>query len=163
MKTCNISLVFLLALVHVAVGQTLSRSVLGTTGSTQDQLSYTVGETVIQTAEAMDTLLTQGFQQPDVLSGTFVDPLMGLTAYVLYPNPTSGNLSLELTTEGRREFSAEIVDVHGRIVLAPLKLVVETQSVTTFDVSHLATAGYVLLLRNREERVVKGIRFQKVD
>ena len=49
--------------------QTISRSVIGATGSVHPQLSYSTGEVAIATGTAAGSIFTQGFQQPDVFTG----------------------------------------------------------------------------------------------
>lgn len=49
--------------------QTISRSVIGATGSVHPQLSSTTGEVAIATGTAAGSIFTQGFQQPDAFTG----------------------------------------------------------------------------------------------
>jgi len=67
----NISILLLLFVSSMSYGQvTISRQVIGSTGSfatgTSMTLSSTVGEAVVQSLFSVNNILTQGFQQPSV-------------------------------------------------------------------------------------------------
>ena len=144
-------------------GQTLSRSVIGATGSVNNQLSYTVGETVIETGSSGMLVLTQGFQQPDKLTGTFNDPLLGNVKFILYPNPTQDQLILELTIDKPQKFGVEMIDLRGRRVGALRELAPASQVMEIFSVESLAEGTYVLLLKNASGQILEQMRFRKLD
>lgn len=165
MKIHSYILLMLLGIGSISIcpAQTLSRSFIGTTGSTHQQLSYTVGETVINTGTTNNEVLTQGFQQGEKIIGTFIDPLLGETTFVLYPNPTTEKLILEIDTDQRRKLQVEFIDIRGRRVI-PIQKVETGQALPhEFDVSSFATATYILLLKNEAGQPLKSIRFEKLD
>ncbi len=153
----------LLGLGFWSQAQTLSRSVLSSTGSTHPQLSATVGETVIHTASAGNLVLTQGFQQPDVLTGTFIDPQGGETAFLLYPNPSREALVLEVDTKNRQLLQVSFVDMQGRTVIPDQAIEARQDLSHTFEVGSLASGNYLLVLKTKEGLLLKSLRFQKVD
>ncbi|RMG24416.1 MAG: hypothetical protein D6730_12745 [Bacteroidetes bacterium] len=142
--------------------QSLSRSILGAAGSANEQLSYTVGETVIQQVQTGTLVLSQGFQQPDQLVGTFVDPLGQAVEFRLYPTPTRRELTLELNSQ--RSFLLEIVllDARGRQVRPLQRLQLQQQQSLQLPVDKLAAGSYTLLLQ-ADGRRLQSLRFQKVD
>ena len=147
----------------LAPAQTLSRSVIGSTGSVNELLSYTVGETVIETGSSGTLILTQGFQQPDKLIGTFSDPILGHASFTLYPNPASERLMLEIQTNQPRFLQIQISDIRGR-QMSPVKRI-ETGLGTphSFDVNSFASGTYLLLIKNEQGTLLKGLRFVKMD
>lgn len=101
------------ALASSVCGQSLSREVLSTNGGHQTaggiSLSWTIGETVIPTFKAGNSLLTQGFEQPESFIQTeFISPkplCAGSTVVVSFIASGiigSGNI-----------FSAELSDQNG--------------------------------------------------
>jgi hypothetical protein len=69
----------------------------GTTGSSANlQLSWTVGEPMVETFSASGTILTQGFHQSKLVI-TAIDPIpfAGFELEV-YPNPTSGEVNIKV-------------------------------------------------------------------
>ncbi|MEZ4828503.1 MAG: T9SS type A sorting domain-containing protein [Bacteroidia bacterium] len=143
--------------------QTLSRSVISSTSSSKEQLSFTTGETVIATGNSGTTILTQGFHQPDRITGTFVDPLLGTTTFMLYPVPATETLNLEIQTDKRRVFLVDFTDVRGRSVGATRRIETDTNATTEFQVSSFASGAYFLLLRNEDGQLLKSLRFRKTD
>jgi hypothetical protein len=69
----------------------------GATGSSANlQLSWTVGEPMVETFSANGTILTQGFHQSKlVVTAIDPNPLAGFELEV-YPNPTSGELTIKV-------------------------------------------------------------------
>jgi hypothetical protein len=92
---------FLMAIIALPVfmnAQSLSPQVISSTGgyatSPSGSLSYTVGEmTMVQTFSAGNTILTQGFQQPnDNITGLLDLTTDEFGSFVIYPNPAVDNL-----------------------------------------------------------------------
>ncbi len=82
-------------------------SAAGGSGSGSNvQLSWTVGEPVIETFTGSSAILTQGFHQSKLLV-TALDPMLfpGLTLTV-FPNPVSSSLQLEVTGEVMSDLSS---------------------------------------------------------
>ncbi|MEM6347267.1 MAG: T9SS type A sorting domain-containing protein [Bacteroidota bacterium] len=148
---------------NMASAQTISRSVIATTGSSNEQLSYTLGETVIETASSGTIILTQGFQQPEQVSGTYLDPDWGTLTYLLYPNPTQAELVLEISSSKAQRLRVSFCDVKGKIVMGAPDLFVTQQTETSYEVGHFAAGTYVLLLQNEGGGLVQSIRFVKTN
>ncbi len=75
--------------------------------------------------------------------------------YLCYPNPTKGNLYIELSPDVKCQ-SVEIYDIDGRLV----ETFPETSQQTTIDISGLNTGMYIVKLRTAdgkeyEERIIK--------
>ena len=144
-------------------GQTLSHSVIGSTGSIKSTLTYTVGETVIQTGKTGTIILAQGFHQPDNPVGTATDPFLGKFSYKLYPNPVQEELILDVEPQQPVQLRVEITDIRGRRVMNPKEWELSANMRTTFDVSTYATGVYTLTLYLESGKGAKSFRFRKVD
>lgn len=155
-----LSMALLLSL-HLCQGQSISRSVISSGGSNNDQLSSTLGESVIATASGSDLILAQGFQQPDELWATSADPLLGKATFRLYPNPTREKLILEIESEESRKIAVEFIDMRGRKVSKALPIEIGSNSEHTFDVSNYAVGTYMLLLKDGNGKILNSFRFQK--
>ena len=151
----------LLLTLNICQGQSLSRSVISSGGSNNDLLSYTLGESVTATASGSDLTLAQGFQQPDELWATSVDPLLGKATFRLYPNPTREKLILEIESEESRKIGVEFIDVRGRKVSKVLPIEIGSSTEHTFDVSSYAVGTYLLLLKDGSGKILNSFRFQK--
>ncbi len=98
----------------------MGQEVVSTSGDYHENangsVSWTLGETVIETFAAGDFQLTQGFQQGDISVSTLVnDPSLNF-AIDAYPNPTSGYVNLELDLEETKGISYMLLNMGGRLL-----------------------------------------------
>ena len=123
-------IIFLLGLVGFSQAQlTIERQVIGTTGHYGQvgpmSISYTMGELITKTAITTNgtLILTQGFQQPDT-AGNLVSidqPIAFPVEYIIYPNPTTGVLKVELTSDKSATVVMDVYDMRGRKTSVPIQ------------------------------------------
>lgn len=78
--------------------------------------SFTLGQgSLNQTFSAGTFILTQGFQQPDLLS-TGMAPVTPRGSVATFPNPSNGSFFLEYDLESNAEVTVEAFNVLGEIV-----------------------------------------------
>lgn len=101
-------------------GSCFSQQVVSSAGGqgsgTNVQLSWTVGETMIETFAGTSAILTQGFHQSKLLV-TAVKPLVypGISLEV-FPNPVTSALQLQVKGEEIPELMVRLFDMNGRVV-----------------------------------------------
>ena len=146
---------------HSGYAQTISQSVIGATGSTNEQLSHTVGEPIVFTGQTAGLVLTQGFHQPfaTVVTGVETPPIS--TQVTFFPNPISGQITLQLETAGRFTLQIELMNLDGK-QLAPLQ-VWEGFGVgqTSVDLGSLPDGIYLINLQDRKGRLLKAVKAMK--
>ena len=144
--------------------QTISRQVIGAAGSNNETLSYTVGEMAIETAVSGSFILTQGFHQPEDGTVSIDKPLSFQVDYRLYPNPTRDLMTLTLTGSESASILVGMTDLRGREVqqTQSLQLIPGTTELS-LDVSTLATASYMLMIKSESGEILQTIRFNKLD
>jgi gliding motility-associated-like protein len=125
----------LLLVSSIVVGQvTISRQVIGSTGSysvgSNLTLSSTVGETVVQSHFSTSTILTQGFQQSDTLLAE--DSIVVVTYEVINES-----------CRGMNNGSIFISDVTG-VVGSYSFIVTEIDNTTELDETTLGTGSYIV-------------------
>ena len=79
-------------------------------------ISWTLGETVVETFKADEIILTQGFHQPalTVVSIDEIDaPGYNITAF---PNPTKSFITLNVETEDFENLRFGLYDFNGRLI-----------------------------------------------
>lgn len=107
------NLIFILSvfLTIKAVTQQISPQVIATGGNINQQanaqISYTIGEPVIQTITDGNTTLTQGYQQPHYYITLLPQYQNIFPNITVYPNPTSNQLQIMFNSE--KEFKANIL------------------------------------------------------
>ncbi len=125
-----------------AAGQSLS-PVVATSGdyyiSSAGSLSWTIGELSTETYQAGGHVLTQGFQQPHVMTvtGLKIDPVVSA-----YPNPVRETLFVKTGEPG--EYRLEIFNLQGQRVVDLLSQGTTTESMHLIDVRGIRPALYLL-------------------
>ena len=152
------SFIFILATVVFAQGQSLEPEVLAVGGSHDEipgaSFSWTVGEmTVVSTASAPTTILTQGFHQPFAIGIVGIEDRDPNGGYVLgadlsiYPNPTAEILHLRSKFTENVVLHSRVIDLQGKEVYTSneQKLSAGVQ-VTAFNLAGLAQGSYIFQL-----------------
>ena len=116
MKKTSFILAMLLCIYTFA--QQTSPQVIATSGNVSQQsnaiISYTVGESVIQTATDGTTILTQGYQQPHY-NITLIPQEQNTTPNItVFPNPTTDRLQLSFDIEKETKVIISLYDAIGR-------------------------------------------------
>lgn len=125
----------------------------GNASGTGGSVSYSVGQVFNTTAFGSNGSVSEGVQQPfeiSVLSG--VD-ITGIDLYyAVYPNPTSGKLTLKLdasTTTNIQSMSYQLYDVNGKMLRNDRLKEFET----SIDMSDFVSATYFLKVTNINKEV----------
>jgi hypothetical protein len=118
---CLFSLLFQLS----ALAQTVKPDVISSAGgsfeTTGRQVSWTLGEPAIAAYAASNAMLSQGFQQPEIIvESGFSDPDIQLSIKV-YPVPAGNRITLEFS-EIPEGLSVELYNLQGtRIYAGPVR------------------------------------------
>lgn len=164
------SLVFTLAVMCFGLGlqaQSLERQVIGSAGGFEVEngysLSFTVGEPVVETAISGTLVLTQGFQQPDDISVGINDVAKIKMDYLIFPNPTIDQLTVQLTSDKVVEVYISLHDMLGRkFDQLDRKVLVDGVAQQQYDLSILAAANYMLVLTDKEGNQLGQFKIQKL-
>ncbi len=119
-------------------------------------ISWTLGETVIETYSSADMILTQGFQQPVIVVSTMTEEPDLEFQFTAFPNPTSADVTISTNTGQTQSLKYRIYDVQGRLVSSNNLLGTETR--VAFD--DLQPGTYFLKI-TRNEKPVKTFKIMK--
>ena len=115
-------------------------------------ISYSIGQVVYTSAQGSNGNVNQGVQQPyDVGVVTGIEEA-GINLSV-FPNPTSGLLTLTVADEDASLLSYQLFDASGRLVDSKNKL----NPTNTISLDGYATGVYTLSV-SRENKQVKSFR-----
>jgi len=150
MQRFYLLLFYLLAPVALLYAQSVSPEVLstaGASGSTSDAtISWTLGQTAVQTLTTDDAILTQGFHQPLIRVQRYDKIQTDDLSFKVYPNPTSEFLRIEMPTyEGYRQLT--LLDSESRDLRTAT---VESESIE-FSVADLPAGIYYLRIGSDEQ------------
>lgn len=144
----------LLAMSYCGISQSLSHDVIGTAGGENAQLSWTMGELATMTFTSTNEILTQGFQQAELIRVSTRNWQNDFQVSA-YPNPFDQFVNIEKDTQ--EELLVECVDLLGR-VLHQERL---TDNVQSIDLSQLASSIYFLKIYNQNGQFIHLIKIQK--
>jgi hypothetical protein len=147
--------------------QSLSPQVIASAGAYFDNgtvsLSWTLGEPVIETHTSVNVILTQGFQQPDLLPVGIKNVSMEDLFIKMYPNPTFNIVKLDLKYSNTSTIDLQLVNALGQIIKTD-KINVEKnkQNNFQFDLSELASGVYQVRLTDKG-KLLNTYKIQKFD
>lgn len=170
--------VFLCLLIFCCIqevnSQSISSSVIGTTGSSNEKLSFTTGETIIFDGKYENIIIggnnenvtiLQGFQQTE---GTIKVTGLGSEQfdlnYKIYPNPAQKYIKLSVLTDSTESESldATIFDTNGKKIFT-IRSINLNKKETQFDISNLKSGIYLLRVHLSSGETLKTFRFVKMS
>lgn len=164
MKKLSFLFIILLNLWAVPAGlqaQQIYSSVAASGGNASGaggSVSYSVGQTFYVTAFGTNGSVSQGVQQPYEISViTGIDDIFGIDLnFSVYPNPTSGMLTLKVENDELNDFSYELFDISGRKIRIEKLMDRETR----IDMADLNSSTYILrvIKANKEVKSFKIIK-----
>lgn len=106
------------ALPFFGMAQSVDQQVIASAGEHFDngttQLSWTLGEVMIDTYDNGTNILTQGFHQTE-LTVTAIEETLADIRMNLYPNPTSEYLNIDLGNNDK-DINLSLYDMSGKII-----------------------------------------------
>jgi hypothetical protein len=152
----KVLLLFLLCGLSFAVrSQSLTPFVVSTSGAFfsngAGMLSTTIGElAAVTTLTSAGNFLTQGFQQPWDFSVSVPEIEKNGIAFDVFPNPSSGNFTLALNTEGDSKIMITVYDVLGKAVYAESVYHISGYSSHEINLEKMAEGVYMLEVANTD-------------
>ncbi|MBK7475960.1 MAG: T9SS type A sorting domain-containing protein [Haliscomenobacter sp.] len=131
--------------------QTIDRKVIASAGASRIvgplQVDFTVGEPATATAASGALIVTQGFQQGDLVI-TDVHDLAHTLVYRVFPNPTTGEVRLELQGQGLN-LLAQVIHFEGKPIPGFRRTFKGSGNLEgSFDLSTLPSGMYAIILRD---------------
>ena len=113
-----LTIISLIVLPFVGVAQSITPEVIASAGEHYDngtvQLSWTLGEVMIDTYDNGTNILTQGFHQTQLTVTSIEENLADVTMN-LYPNPTSEYLNISLRNN-QNDINLQVYDMTGKLI-----------------------------------------------
>ncbi|MBK8968907.1 MAG: T9SS type A sorting domain-containing protein [Lewinellaceae bacterium] len=144
-----------------STAQSLSPEVVASSGehyaTGTAQMSWTLGEAVIETYATSGAVLTQGFHQTQLMVVAVNNPAAAFRVSV-FPNPTAGMVSIE-APETVELTSLSLSDAGGRVVT--LRQTLPQQAQHSLDLSGFPAGTYYLRLRAKDQNAVQTFKIIK--
>lgn len=141
--------------------QSLSPEVIATAGdhfsSGEAQLSWTIGEPVIELFEAHGLILTQGFHQTNLLV-TAVESVIANLSVKVFPNPVANHLTID-GQELPEDFRLDFTDAIGRPLQQQL---LPSGSTIQMNLSSYPSGMYLLRLSSKKNQTTQTFKILKL-
>ncbi|MBI1288667.1 MAG: T9SS type A sorting domain-containing protein [Flavobacteriales bacterium] len=149
------------ALPFFGMAQSVDQQVIASAGEHFDngttQLSWTLGEVMIDTYDNGTNILTQGFHQTE-LTVTAIEETLANIRMNLYPNPTSEFLNIDLGNNDK-DINLQLFDMSGKLIHQAVIYAYQNRFV--LPMNEVATGKYLVQMRtddgkfNTTHRVLK--------
>ena len=137
-----------------------AQEVVSSAGTTQQvagyEVSWTLGESVIQTFTSGSDILTQGFHQTKLVVTAIDEPSRLVSELKVYPNPTSDYVMIHFNSE-LKDKHYSLYDITGKMIR--LNSISETD--TQIDVSTLASGTYLLQIGAEKTNQIQSFKIVK--
>lgn len=162
MKAITLCTLLIQGIGSITNAQTITPDIITTSGgffiSANSSLSWTLGEPVMETDVAANSLLTQGFQQSQ-MSSVAVNKIADETDISVYPNPVSDLVVINIRSTENSILKAELTDVLGKMFFQDKLL----QQITTIDMRTFADGLYFLKLLSEDGKIHKTVKVEKIN
>lgn len=144
------------------MAQSITPEVIASAGDHFDngtnQLSWTLGEVVIDTYDNGSNILTQGFHQTQ-LTVTSVEEALADIRLNMYPNPTSEFLNIDLGNN-KSDIELRLFDMGGKLVLQDKIEAYQTNYV--LPMNKVATGNYLIQMNSVDGKMNSTHKVMKV-
>jgi hypothetical protein len=138
--------------------QTNSLQVVGSAGNTatsgNTQLTWTIGEPIVNTASNTNNVLTQGFNQGALII-TAIDDLKNMSV-TIQPNPTSDFAIINLDEKNLSDAHYILTDLNGKVIQQ--NKIVNKQTSVSFQELADATYFVQVITNNQKAKTFKVIK-----
>jgi len=163
MKHFTLSICFALIALN-ALGQSISKQVIGSSGEELSndtyKVNFTVGETIvgmIENGEVIHQGFWAGISEDNTLTvETLVDAEEELS---IYPNPVINVLQIKFKLQEVQNYTTQLYDLNGKQIFN-LKPIVQGQ-IVQMDISHLSGGMYLLMVTDKTSNYNKSFKILK--
>jgi len=135
-----IVVIIVLTSMQAALCQQVISSAGTTASGSSVQLSWTVGETIIETFTGTTVIVTQGFHQGKLTITAIESEALPSITITVFPNPVNDKLKIEFSDFNTEKYFFELTDIKSRIVYKGM-IVTNPQ---TIDMNPVTSGIYLL-------------------
>lgn len=120
-------------------------------------VAYSVGQLAYTTITGSNESIAQGVQQPVEIFTLGVEEIVMNISLTAFPNPTTENLTLQISNYNNEKLSYQLFDIQGKQLNNGQIVAWQTQ----IDMNSLPTATYFLNIVNQENKKVQSFKIIK--
>ncbi len=138
------------------IAQTVTPSVIITSGTLTKgedaSLSWTIGESLVESYGEEDLLLLQGFNETEDYITAITDDSFGEAGIMVYPTKTSDFVNVIFTEAPENDYRGEFIDMGGKVVLS----VVLDAITNEINVKEFSYGMYLLRIISEDQLVIEA-------
>jgi hypothetical protein len=147
---------------HIGFSQTLSPDVFTTSGdyftSTNNSLSWTIGECITETYSSTNNILTQGFQQSKYNITSVNEITNSIFSVIVYPNPASNFINISSQSTELKKMKVEFLDISGKLIHSE-----SFQNNARLNISEYSNSLYILHVYDDNNGLIKTFKLEKTN
>jgi hypothetical protein len=162
-KKHNILYLFLLV-ANALFAQKITSQVIDASGGTHRangySMTYSIGQTAVETLKSANYIITQGFQQANqnTMIDTKDEPQQPDFQATIFPNPTQDVLNLSIENTNEKGFRIALYNLAGQQI-SQSSFLGNTHQI---EVSQLPVGEYILRLQNIDNQKIMVSKFLKI-
>ena len=161
MKIIQLGIVFLMIFPWNLRGQPVDLEVFASSGSNAGMYdSWTIGEVFTMTLNNSSNIISEGFHQPITTITSVAEVPIDLSAR-LFPNPTSGRTTLDLSGSWTGKIHLTLTSLMGQVLMKKSEILPLER--IEFDLSHLSDGMYLLTLSTADQKLITYFRIEKIN
>ena len=141
----------------IAQAQESINSAGGNATGSGGTVAYSIGQVVYTTNTASNGTVAQGVQQAYEIQSLEVSEVKPTISLKVFPNPTTSNLTLQISEYNNEEYSYLLYDMLGK---ALSKGQIKSQR-TQINTSGLPSATYIINVQNKANQNVQSFKIIK--
>ena len=141
----------------IAQAQESINSAGGNAKGSGGTVAYSIGQVVYTTNTASNGTVAQGVQQAYEIQSLEVSEVKPTISLKVFPNPTTSNLTLQISEYNNEEYSYLLYDMLGK---ALSKGQIKSQR-TQINTSGLPSATYIINVQNKANQNVQSFKIIK--
>jgi len=158
-------IIFLFVWGNFLFAQTLSHTIIASTGNSFENKGYhissTVSELVVSTFSGIDYFLTQGFQQPSLVIGT--NPEDNIISFHPYPNPVIDKLKISFIGDELTGFIIEIYSLNGiKLETKNMSELFNFKNTLILDLSNYKDGLYIIRIYSPNHKINRVYKIEKI-
>lgn len=123
-------------------------------------ISWTIGEGVIETFSNDNIVLTQGFQQPSLKITLIEESDKGNFEINVYPNPTSDFVTVNIVSEDDISCNTALYDMAGRLLYS--KDLKGSELTESINLTKYSSDLYILRILDSKGKLLQTYKVQKI-
>jgi hypothetical protein len=163
MKQCFLMLYFF-CVVFISFAQTMNQNLVSPSGNFYQNLtnnmSFSIGETIIDTYKNNNNTITSGFHQSYFIISTIENNFSDKPFLFIYPNPVKDHLNIKfIQTQTDYDYNIDVYNMQGK----KLQTIINYADFIQINLHQYAVSNYIIIIKNNLTQESISYKVQKIE